>query len=44
LLNLNNDLFYQSGDYQPEITKQNSSMEIRKSKQFTHGCIAVIKF
>lgn len=43
---LNNpiDLFYQSGDYQLEITRQNHKMEIKKSKQFIRGCIAIIKF
>jgi len=38
------DLFYQSGDYQLEITRQNHSMEIKKSKQIIRGCIAIIKF
>jgi hypothetical protein len=43
---LNNaiDLFYQSGDYQLEITRKVPSMEIKKAKQFIRGCIAIIKF
>lgn len=43
---LNNpiDLFYQSGDYKLEITRQINGMEIKKSKQFIRGCIAIIKF
>ncbi len=43
---LNNpiDLFYQSGDHELEITRQSHTMEIKKSKHFVRGCIAVIKF
>ncbi|MFA5729885.1 MAG: helix-turn-helix domain-containing protein [Candidatus Paceibacterota bacterium] len=43
---LNNpiDLFYQSGDYQLEITREKPVMEIKKSKQFIRGCMAIIKF
>ena len=37
------NLFFQSGDYQLEI-KQNVDIDIKKSKQFIRGCIAIIKF
>jgi hypothetical protein len=38
------DLFFQSGDYYLEIIKQNTNLDIKKSKQFIQGCIAIIKF
>jgi hypothetical protein len=37
------DFFFQSGDYQLEI-KQKVDIDIKKSKQFIRGCIAIIKF
>lgn len=43
VLNNHIDLFYQSGDYKLGINRQDG-MEIKKSKQFIRGCIAIIKF
>jgi len=38
------DLFFQSGDYYLEIIRQALDLDIKKSKQFIQGCIAIIKF